>query len=267
MIRLRTASDSFGQTSTNLAKSGLSSEINAEQDAEQELSDLQVLVVSGVRGLLHCPVGAVHGADNLHSCQQVRFALRSKLGGGKDVFAEQFDFVASELLDVLAPDAGRRLGENLDGGVVDEAAFLFADGSCEEPLETFGDELSKVVIHSRGLFAGTAKDSYLAVRFEDAIEQCCYGCQFGFTAGAICPYDCIGVGVLFSVEIGEKTVGEIVQGAVMACANMFRRDVYTEEDFDVVFEAAFCCGSGSTKCVVKSCSLFDFIIIDGLRLQ
>ena len=56
----------------------------------------------------------MHRADSFHCCGDAVDALRSELGSGEDVVIEKLNFVAAELLNVLAADARCRLREDLD---------------------------------------------------------------------------------------------------------------------------------------------------------
>ncbi len=58
-----------------------------------------------------------------------------KLGGSKDILVEKLKLIAAELLNVLAPDAGGRLGKDLDHRTVGKAAFCFEDRAGQELLE------------------------------------------------------------------------------------------------------------------------------------
>lgn len=113
----------------------------------------------------------MHRADKLHSCCNVVRALGSELCSGENIIPEKLQLVASQLVHVLAADAGRRLRQDLDGRAVDKAAFRLKSRAGEELLEAVMQKADQVLIHPAGLLAGAAQDSNLASRLEDAVQQ------------------------------------------------------------------------------------------------
>lgn len=196
-------------------------------------------------GSLHQAVGAVHCADKLHRRDEIRRALGRELGGGIDIFIEQFDLIAAELLDVLAADARRRLREDLDGRAIGESAFGLQWRCGEELVEFVAEKAGEVFVHPRRLLARTAEDSHLAGWLEDAVEQGCDGGQFGFAPGAVGPDDAIGVargraGVTRRSQrrkVRAECVPEVVHRRIVVGADCPVRHVDAEEDLDVVAEA------------------------------
>ena len=74
----------------------------------------------------------MHCAYQLDASDNSRPALRGELCRGEYVLVEQLEFIAAELLDVLAPDAGGRLSQDLDRRAVDKVTFVLANGPGEK---------------------------------------------------------------------------------------------------------------------------------------
>ena len=70
-------------------------------------------------------VGFVHRGEHFHRRDEVVFALRDELGGVEDVGLEQLNFVAAQLVDMLAANGRRRLRQDLHLGAVNERAGFF----------------------------------------------------------------------------------------------------------------------------------------------
>lgn len=123
-----------------------------EDFEDAPFEEFALLVIAAVNEALHHSEGSVHGAERFDdaghenvaalrgACNELR---RLPNFGGKE-----FDFIAAEFLDALTTNRLFGLGENFDGGAVDESDGATGGATIEEIAKLIAfDDLAEVGVH------------------------------------------------------------------------------------------------------------------------